>query len=215
MYMKKIGLVIFFAITLIGFYSISPVQALYFPDWSRKWFKINVSETGKAGYVVGPSNPEGGEVVTNNEKTTYAYLKLIYFEALGDPPYYEVGYCTYNGSVWLTERNRYGTTEPLTWPVLGGEPTRFLTLFNMKRNQSQTVTEEYWIPLEVKGTESNQMVNNINTGSFKNIGGIFLEEIGNLTVIQRGIGSVKFTGTYIKDTQTEIDVPLGCRETAP
>jgi hypothetical protein len=215
MYMKKIGLVIFFAITLIGFYSINIVQALSFANWSGYWFKVKVSETGKAGTIVTALNPDGGEVVINNEKITDVYLKLLYFEALGDPPYYEVGYCAYNSSVWFTERYRYGTTEPLTWPIIGGEPTRFLTLFNMKRLQSQAIKDEYWVPLEVKGTEVNQSVGDINNGSFKNIGGIFLEEIGDLVITQRGIGSVKFTGTFIKSTESESTVPEGCRISAP
>jgi hypothetical protein len=216
MYMKKINLVFLLAITLIGFNSINSAQALQFADWSGTWFKVQVTETGKAGTVVTEFNPDGGEVVTNNEKKTNVYLKIQRFELLAEPPYFEVGYCTFNGTVWLTQLYRYGATdEPLIWPVIGGEPTRFLTLFNMKRSQSQNITEEYWIPLEVKGAELNNEVGTINTASFKNIGGIFLEEIGSPVVVQRGVGSIKFTGSFIKNLNVESVVPEGCRVTAP
>ena len=215
MYMKKINLVLFLAIALIGFYSINTAQALQFADWSGSWFKVQVTETGKAGTVVTEFNPDGGEVVTNNEKQTYVYLKIERFE-LDDPPYFEVGYCAFNGTVWYTEFNRYNTDNiPLFWPIIGGEPTEFLVFFNMKRSQSQNVTEEYWIPLEVKGTELNNEVGTINTASFKNIGGIFLEEIGTPVVVQRGVGSIKFTGSYIKSINVEGVVPEGCRVSAP
>jgi hypothetical protein len=216
MCIKKISLVFFLATTLIGFYFTDSAHALQFADWSGNWFKVQVTETGKAGTVVTELNPDGGEVVTNNEKQTYVYLKIQRFELLAEPPYFEVGYCTFNGTVWLTQLYRYGSAdEPLIWPVIGGEPTRFLTLFNMKRSQSQNITEEYWIPLEVKGTELNNEVGTINTASFKNIGGIFLEEIGTPVVVQRGVGSIKFTGSFIKTLNVEGVVPEGCRNSAP
>jgi hypothetical protein len=216
MYMKKIGVMFFFAITLIGFYSIGTIHALNFADWSGTWFKVAVSETGKAGTVVSELTPNGGEVVTNNEKKTDAYLKFERFEIAGDPPYFEVGYCSFNGSVWATQLVSFISDLPLTLPIIGGEPTEYLTFFNFKRQQSQNIVEEYWIPLEVKGKETNQTVGEINSASFKNIGGIFLEEIGTPVVTQRGIGSVKFTGSLIKGTEAvQNNVPEGCRLTAP
>jgi hypothetical protein len=213
--MKKIGVVFFFAITLIGFYSISTVHALNFADWSGTWFKVTVTETGKAGTVVSELTPNGGEVVTNNEKKADAYLKFERFEIAGDPPYFEVGYCSFNGSVWATQLVGYISGLPLTLPIIGGEPTEYLTFFNFKRQQSQNIVEEYWIPLEVKGKETSQTVGEIKSASFKNIGGIFLEEIGTPVVTQRGVGSLKFKGSFIKSTEVEAKVPEGCRVTAP
>ena len=95
MRMKKICFVFFVAITLIGFYSIGTVQALNFADWSGIWFKVKVSETGKAGIVVSPLTPNGGEVVTNNEKTYTAYLKMGSYV---DQSTFCVSYCTFNGT---------------------------------------------------------------------------------------------------------------------
>lgn len=208
MRMKKICFVFFVAISIIGFYSIGPVQALQFADWSGIWFKVKVSETGKAGIVVSTLTPNGGEVVTNNEKTFTSYLKMQSY-LLDATATFSVGYCTFNGTVWATQTD-------LPMEVVGGEPERFLTLFNFKRDQSQNISEEYWIPLEIKGTEKSQTVGEINSGSFKNLGGIFLEEIGTPVITQRGIGSVKFTGSLIKGTEAvESDVPEGCRLTAP
>jgi hypothetical protein len=201
MRIKKIRSVFFIAIMLIGFYPLGTVQALQFADWSEIWFKVKVSETGKAGIVVSLLTPNGGEVVTNNEKTFDAYLRMGNYV---DATFYS-GYCTFNGTVWATQAD-------LPMEVVGGEPERFLTLFNFKRVQSQNITEEYWIPLEIKGKETSNTVGEINSASFKNLGGIFLEEIGTPVVTQRGIGSVKFTGSLIKGTkEVESTVPECCR----
>jgi len=205
MRMKKICSVFFIAIMLIGFYPLGTVQALQFADWSEIWFKVKVSETGKAGIVVSLLTPNGGEVVTNNEKTFDAYLRMGNYV---DATFYS-GYCTFNGTVWATQAD-------LPMEVVGGEPERFLTLFNFKRVQSQNITEEYWIPLEIKGKETSNTVGEINSASFKNLGGIFLEEIGTPVVTQRGIGSVKFTGSLIKGTkEVESTVPECCRIICP
>jgi hypothetical protein len=201
MRMKKICFVFFIAFTLIGFYSIGPVQALDFADWSTIWFKVKVSETGKAGSVV----PPGGEVVTNNEKTYDAYLNMgNYLDAT-----FYTNYCTFNGTVWVRQEN-------LPMAIVGGEPERFLTLFNFNRQQSQNISEQYWVAIEVKGKETSKTVGEINSASFKYLGGIFLEEIGTPVVTQRGIGSVKFTGSLIKgQAAVESSVPECCKVICP
>ena len=100
MRMKKICFVFFIAITLIGIYPLGIVQALNFADWSPIWFKVKVSETGKAGIVVSPITPNGGEVVTNNEKTYTAYLNMgNYVDAT-----FSINYCTFNGTRWKLHR---------------------------------------------------------------------------------------------------------------
>lgn len=213
MYVKNILFVFFLVIALTGFYSVVSVQALDYADWPGTWFRVKVSETGKAGPVVTEIDPDGGQVVKNNQKTTDSYLKILLFQPDG---YFEVGYCTFDGSVWETQHFRYPTDSVrLIWPIVGGEPTRFLTFFNIKRSQSQNVTEEYWVPIEVYGTESKEDVGKIDKASFKHLGGIFYEEIGTPAVTQRGIGSMKFQGEHIKVTDVEKEVPEGCRLTAP
>ena len=200
MRMKKICFVFFIAITLIGIYPLGIVQALNFADWSPIWFKVKVSETGKAGIVVSPLTPNGGEVVTNNEKTYTAYLNMGNYVDSS----FSVNYCTFNGTRWELQ-------EGLPMEVVGGEPERFLTLFNFNRRQSQNITEQYWVAIEVKGKEASNTVGDINSASFKHLGGIFLEEIGTPVVTQRGIGSVKFTGSLIKGTEeVESTVPECC-----
>ena len=77
--------------------------------------------------------------------------------------------------------------------------------------QSQNITEQYWVALEIKGKEASNTVGEINSASFKHLGGIFLEEIGTPVITQRGIGSVKFTGSLIKGTEeVESTVPECC-----
>ena len=204
MRMKKICFVFFIAITLIGIYPLGIVQALNFADWSPIWFKVKISETGKAGLVVSPLTPNGGEVVTNNEKTYDAYLNMGNYVDSS----FSVNYCTFNGTVWVRQEN-------LPMEVVGGEPERFLTLFNFNRRQSQNITEQYWVAIEVKGKEASNTVGDINSASFKHLGGIFLEEIGTPVITQRGIGSVKFTGSLIKGTEeVESTVPLCCTSPA-
>jgi hypothetical protein len=215
--MKRLSLIYFLAFTIIGFYFIDSAQALEFVNWSGNWFKVQVIETGKAGTVVTEFNPDGGEVVINNERSTYVYLKLQKYEVVDDARYFEVGYCSFNGTRWYTEFFRYPPEDkiPLIWPIIGGEPTRFLTLFNLKREQSQGIIDEYWIPIEVRGNEANSEVGRVYSGSFKSIGGIFLEEIGYPITTQRGIGSLKFNGSLIVRENVENVVPVGCKDSAP
>ena len=204
MRMKKTCFLFFIAITLIGIYPLGIVQALNFADWSPIWFKVKVSETGKAGIVVSPLTPNGGEVVTNNEKTYTAYLNMGNYVDSS----FSVNYCTFNGTRWELQ-------EGLPMEIVGGEPERFLTLFNFNRRQSQNITEQYWVAIEVKGKEASNTIGDINSASFKHLGGIFLEEIGTPVVTQRGIGSVKFTGSLIKGTEeVESTVPLCCTSPA-
>ena len=60
---------------------------------------------------------------------------------------------------------------------LGDRDEMLPTLFNFNRRQSQNITEQYWVAIEVKGKEASNTVGDINSASFKHLGGIFLEEI--------------------------------------
>jgi len=168
-------------------------SALDFVDWSGTWFSVKVSETGKAGPVV----PPGGNVVTNNETTATAYLLVDTWEVTTAT--YEVVYCTFNGSVWTRHTG-------LIWPVFG-EPENFLTFFLFFTEEPEGNEQSFVIPLNVTGKEKPNTVGEINSASFKNLGGVFFEE----RVGESGMGSVRFTGSLIKPAQVVDKVPAGCR----
>lgn len=196
----KIVLVsLFMVVAFVGFVTVGPARAsLDFIDWAGTWFKVTASETGKAGPVV----PLGGSVITDNEKNFTTYLFIDTWN-LSDTSY-SVVYCTFNGTVWTRH------TE-LEWPVLGGEPENFLTFFNFSYQETQAITETYWIPLLVTGKEVKNSVGEIKSASFQNLGGIFYEEIGTPIVTSKGVGSVKFKGSFIKADKVTTVVPPGCR----
>jgi hypothetical protein len=94
---------------------------------------------------------------------------------------------------------------------LGGEPGNFLSLFAFQNQETPGVFQSSWIPLEIKGSASRQEPNVLSSASFKNLGGIFLEEITTLPP-QGGVGSVKFTGSFIRPDQVSSKVPGACRQ---
>jgi hypothetical protein len=197
MRLRNMVFVLFLAIAVVVFFTTGTAQALVFSDWEGKWFKVKMSETGKAGPVV----PPGGEVAANNEKTTTSYLVIDSYD-ISATAYSEtafvVGYCVFNGSAWVKHA--------ATWPVLGGEPEHFLTFLTYSLEEIQNNSlQTSWIPLEVKGKENNKTPGEITSASFKNLGGIFREEI-DLVVPYGGVGIVKFTGTLIGSDQ----VPPAC-----
>jgi len=182
-------------VAFVGFVFVGTTHAaLDFVNWSGTWFSVKVSETGKSGPVV----PPGGAVVTNNESTSTNYLLVDSWDA--NTATYDVVYCTFNGSVWTRHTG-------FEWPVDGGEPENFLTLFDFSYQETQGTLQTYVIPLNVTGKEKSNTVGEINSASFKNLGGVFFETM----VGQRGMGSVKFTGSFIKPDQVVDKVPAGCR----
>jgi hypothetical protein len=200
MRLRNMVFVLFLAVTVVGFFAAGTAQALSFANWEGTWFKVKMSETGKAGPVV----PPGGEVDTNNEKTTTSYLVINSYD-ISATAYSEtafvVGYCVFNGSVWVNH--------VAVWPVLGGEPEHFLTFLTYSLDEIQNNSlQTSWIPLEVKGKENNKTPGEITSASFKNLGGIFREEIDS---IRGGVGIIKFTGTLIGSDQVTGTVPPDCR----
>ena len=181
-------------VAFVGFVSVGITHAaLDFGDWSGTWFTVKVSGTGKAG----PIAPPGGTLATNNMTTTTAYLLVDAWEA--DAGTYDVVYCTFNGSVWTRHTG-------LEWPVWGA-PENFLTLFIFDYEEPQGNIQTFLIPLNVTGKEKPNTAGEKNSASFKNLGGLFLQE----TVDETGMGSVKFTGSFIKPAQVVDKVPAGCR----
>jgi hypothetical protein len=202
---KKMCFSVLFVVAFIGFILSGLSQALTFENWVGTWFAVKSSETGKAG----PSVPPGGEVFTNNEKTVTSYLVIesfdittpVFVESLDiTVPAFIVGYCVPEDSTYV----RRSTLLPL----LGGEPTDFLTLFSSQIQETQYITQTIWVPLEVKGKESRNAAGEITSASFKNIGGIFLEEVAIPS--HGGIGSVKFSGSFIKPDEVTGKVPVAC-----
>jgi hypothetical protein len=201
MRLRNMFFVFFLAVTVVGFFAPGTAQALSFANWEGTWFKVKMSETGKAGPVV----PPGGEVDTNNEKTTTSYLVIDSYD-ISATAYSEtafvVGYCVFNGSAWVNH--------VAVWPVLGGEPEHFLTFLTYSLEEIQNNSlQTSWIPLEVKGKENNKTPGEITSASFKNLGGIFREEIDSI-IPYGGVGIVKFTGSLIGSDQVNGTVPSGC-----
>jgi hypothetical protein len=196
----KIVLVsVFMVVAFVGFVTVGPARAaLDFIDWAGTWFKVTVSETGKAGPVV----PVGGSVQTNNEKSSTTYLFIDTWDLATTT--YSVVYCTFNGTLWTRNTG-------LELPVYGGEPENFLTFFNVSYQETQAITETYWIPLLLTGKEVKNAVGEIKSASFQNLGGIFYEEIGSPVVTSKGVGSVKFKGKFITPTKVSTDVPPLCK----
>ena len=199
MRLRSMVFVLFLAVMVVGFFAAGTAQALSFTNWEGTWFKVKMSEKGKAGPVV----PPGGEVDTNNEKTTTSYLVIDSYD-ISATAYSEtafvVGYCVFNGSAWVNH--------VAVWPVLGGEPEHFLTFLTYSLDEIQNNSlQTSWIPLEVKGKENNKTPGEITSASFKNLGGIFREEIDSI-IPYGGVGIVKFTGTLIGSDQVPPDCLL-------
>ena len=198
MRVKSVLFSLLLVVTFVGFVSVGITHsALDFVDWGGTWFAVKVSETGKAGPVV----PPGGNVGTNNKNTATAYLLVDTWELIAAA--YHVVYCTFSGSVW-TRRTGFN------WPVVG-EPENFLTLFFFDYEEPEGNIQTFLIPLNVTGKEKPNTVGEINSASFKNLGGVFSET----RVGENGMGSVRFTGSFIKPAQVVDKVPAGCRIPQP
>jgi hypothetical protein len=202
---RNMVFIVLIAATVFGFFMVDQAQALSFANWEGTWFKVKASETGKAGIVVSPITPNGGEVDTNNEKTTTSYLVIDSYDITPtafSETVFTGRYCVSNGTAWVNHA--------ASWPVLGGEPEYFLTFFTYSLDEIQNNSlQTSWIPLEVKGKASKNAPSEITSASFKNLGGIFREEIGS-AIPYGGVGIVKFTGSFIKPDQVPGTVPPDC-----
>jgi len=68
--------------------------------------------------------------------------------------------------------------------------------------------QSYWIPLNVKGEESNNNAGEITSGSFKNLGGAFTEVRTDVT----GMGEVKFKGTFMDSNDSRACFRMDARQ---
>lgn len=193
---------LFVVAVFVGFVSVGVSHAeLGFADWGGTWFSVAVSETGKAGPPA--TNPLLSEKpYTNNEKTTTNYL----FVRSYDPgtATFDVAYCTFNNSTWTSQLD-------LEWTSVAGEPKDFLAVFTVTYTTPQGHIQTYWVPLEVKGKESNNNAGEVVSGSFKNLGGVFRE----VRADEIGMGEIKFKGTFVDPDFIVTLVPDGCRVTIP
>lgn len=209
MSVKKLFISLLFAGAIIGFVFSSNSLALNFDDWSGTWFSIKSSEKGKIGPVVDTPQSAGGEVSTNNEKTATSYLVIESYnisQTAFSETTFAIGYCVYDTTVPVTP---VWVRHSTILPVLGGNPKNFLSFFSFPIQESSNVFQTYWIPIEIKGSESRQVAGEIVSASIKHLGGFFLEEVA--VPAQGGIGSVKFTGTFIKPDDVNSKVPPACR----
>jgi hypothetical protein len=146
-------------------------------------------------------------VNTNNEKTTTSFLVIETYsisQTVFSESNFAVGYCVQDTStptpLWIKL--------PTTIYVLGGNPENFLAFFNFPVQETANIYQTYWIPLEVKGKENKQVAGEIASASFKSLGGIFFEEV-ELPALG-GIGSVKFTGSFISQENVTKKIPAAC-----
>jgi hypothetical protein len=199
---KSVLFSLFVVAVFVGFVSVGVSHAQNaFADWGGTWFEVTVSETGKAGPPA--TNPLlRDEIYTNNEKATTTYLFIRGYDS--ETATFDVAYCTFNASTWTSQID-------LDWSSVAGEPKKFLAFFSVTYTTPQGHIQTYWIPLEVKGKESNNNPGEIVSGSFKNLGGIFREVRDD----EIGMGEVKFKGTFVDPDFVLTVVPEGCRVTIP
>jgi hypothetical protein len=203
MKLKSVVLSLLAVVAFVGFVSVGVTYAqITFASWQQSWFEVKQSETGKAALVF-----PGGDVEKNNEKTVKNYL---YIDTWDEPTgTYTAMYCFLNGSGVYTQQTTNApapAVDPLTLPMIGGNPEDFLTFFSIAYQETATIVQTLYVPLEVKGKPVNDNPGQIKSGSFKNLGGIFIEE----AELAGGLGSVKFKGKFIPTDDVTDKVPLAC-----
>ncbi len=175
---------------------------LTFASWQQSWFEVKQSETGKAALVF-----PGGDVDKNNEKTVKSYLYIDTWDQ--DTATYTAAYCFMDGTgayTLQTTNSPAPSVDPLGLPMIGGNPENFLTFFSIAYQETATTVQSLYVPLEVKGKPLKDNPGQIKSGSFKNLGGIFIEE----AAAAGGLGSVKFSGTFIPTEKVGDKVPSQC-----
>lgn len=197
MKVKSVLCSLFVVAAFIGFVSVGVTHALSFADWGGTWFSVQVTETGKGGSAPGPFYVED-KIYTNNEKATTTYLLVDSYDF--NTATYSVVYCVLGASIWT----RY---TGLQWSAIGGEPENFLAFFTVSYEDPDGREQAYWIPLNVKGKESNNNAGEVTSASFKNLGGVFTE----VRPDEAGMGEVKFKGSFVDPDYVLTLVPQGCR----
>jgi hypothetical protein len=196
MKLKSALLSLLAAVAFVGFVSVGVTHAqITFASWQQSWFEVKYSETGKAALTF-----PGGPVEKDNEGTTKTYLFIDTWDL--STTSYTAAYCFLGPAGTYTKQ----TVDPVVLPMIGGNPEDFLTFLAVSYQETATIVETLYVPLEVKGKAEKNNPGEIKSGSFKNLGGIFIEEAD----VAGGLGSVKFTGTFIPTANVTAKVPPLC-----
>ncbi len=193
----------------VGVFMVGSVQALDFVDWNQVWFKLQVKQNpDKTRGKIGDAIPPGSDTLGNYTDGFKTYLVVESCDPLAMVPACDVTLCTFNGTTW----GRQATT---AWPLLGGGPQKFITLFDFTYNEDPNIQQRFLTPLLVKATvNDNKNPHKITGASIMNLGGAFLVQIGN-PVTQYAAGKVVLESTWIAPSSVSDKVPPLCLVTPP
>ncbi len=201
-----LGLVV---VGFVGVLMVGTVQALDFEDWSQVWFKLQVKQNvnGTNGKI-SDAIPPGNSPVDKYKDKFSVYLVVDNCTA-ESPAACEFTLCTFDGTYWVPQPSG-------TWPLLAGNPEKFLTLFDFTytENPLTPITQRFLTPLQVKATVKDSNPHAITGASIENLGGAFLVTVGD-PAEQYAIGAAQITSSWIKPDNVLDKVPTGCRVPLP
>ena len=202
----------FLSLAVVGFVGVfmaGTVQALDFEDWSQVWFKLQVKQNvnGKNGKI-SEAIPPGNSPVDKYKDKFSVYL-VVENCTVESPAACEITLCSFDGTDW-------GRQPSGTWPLLAGNPERFLTLFDFTytENPSTPILQRFLTPLQVSANVKSSNPHEITGATVQNLGGAFLVTVG-VPAEQVAIGAAQITSSWIKPNNVLDKVPLGCRVPLP
>jgi hypothetical protein len=198
-----LGLVV---IGFVGVLMVGTVQALDFEDWSQVWFKLQVKQNvngtnGKISDAIPPGSP-----TVSKYKDQFSVYLVVDNCTAESPAACEFTLCTFDGTYWVPQPSG-------TWPLLAGNPEKFLTLFDFTytENPLTPITQRFLTPLQVKATVKDSNPHAITGASIENLGGAFLVTVGVDPVEQYAIGAAQITSSWVQPQNVLEKVPAGCR----
>jgi hypothetical protein len=198
----------FLGLVVVGFVGVLMVgtgQALDFEDWSKVWFKLEVKQNvnGKNGKI-SDAIPPGNSSVSKYKDEFKVYLVVENCTA-ESPAACEFRLCTFDGTFWVPQPSG-------TWPLLAGNPEKFLTLFDFTytENPATPITQRFLTPLQVSATVKSSNPHEITGATVQNLGGAFLVTVGD-PAEQYAMGAAQLTSSWIKPENVLEKVPAGCR----
>ena len=195
--MKRVFLASLVAAGLLGFICAGPGQAADFTAWTTIWLQARVVESGYAAPVL----PGGGKVTRDHERDANVFVEFTSCDATAATC--EVDVCTFDFTTqaWTLQTD-------LTIPILGGGALDFLTLLDYTYTEETGVTEEFVLPLRVKGRTANAESNVLKGASFTSLGGYYRETFTAPAAV--GVGAITFNGNMIPASQVATKVPAVC-----
>ena len=206
MKIRKMFLGLLAVVGLIGVLWVGTGQALDFEDWSQVWFKLQVKQNvnGSNGKI-SDAIPPGSSSVSKYKDQFSVYLVVDNCtEADVDCDF---TLCTFDGTVWSAQPSG-------TWPLLAGNPEKFLTLFDFTyiENPLTPIRQRFLTPLQVSATVKDSNPHQITGASIKNLGGAFLVTVGDPAAPEQyATGAAQITSTWIQPQNVLDKVPVGCR----